>query len=300
MDITLQGQTKPARAENNTVRGFAYGVWVKRPGGLPGSPGHDVGPGNLIEDNAQGVLLGDGDAVNTYAWADLHGNTIRNNSIGVNVTATAYSNGPDVDLYPAYATLWENAIVNNSQVGVLVRSWVALDVGAGAVKPPWAKVYDNNTIAGNPTGIRVQGSTMPTAGVYPAWANVSENNTVANNTYGVWIDGPTVDPNQGKFRLWWNDIRDNTQPQGGVYVDGDPTLQWGADRYFNATCNWWKHDSGPFDPSGPPPIGLPDWNPTGQGQPVSDYFYYRERPPIPSPRLKWLDGPALSGACLTE
>ena len=141
--------------------------------------------------------------------------------------------------------------------------------------------------AGSTYGVYVQGGFLPDATVYPAWANVTGNNTIASNTYGVWVDAATAD--LAKFRVFWNDVRLNGQ---GAHVTGDPP---GAD-FFHAECNWWNHDTGPLDNS----TNLPDYNPLGQGQYVSDYFFYREEPPTPAPRKGWLSNSssALGTICL--
>jgi len=277
--ITLQGFPLdgvgiPARVENNTVRGFYYGVWVKHSSALdPAKPGHELGR-NTIEDNTEGVQIGWGDAANAYSWAQLRNNVIRDNGIGVNVSSALFGS----DLYVGRATLRGNILTNNTVAGVLVRSFVEAD---HAVRAPWADLA-GNTVNGSPYGLYLRGSVMPTAGVYSVWADLHDNNTVANNTYGVWIHGPTVDLVQ--FRLWWNDVRDNTNQ--GVHVEGDP----GGGVYFHAECNWWNSAGGPYDLS----PGLPDQNNNPTGQPVSDYFHYRDEVPPPPPQAQrwWLDSPA--------
>jgi len=153
----------------------------------------------------------------------------------------------------------------------------------------WVKLMDHNTNSGNTFGIYLQGGYLPNGTLYPVWANVTGNNTIADNTqYGVYVDGPTVDPTAGHFWMWWNDVRGNGNQ--GVHVAGD-TSGWGSNVYFGAYCNWWNDANGPFDNT-TADIGPPDYNPSPAGQPVSDYFWYRD-PSDNDPY--WLQAPA-SGA----
>jgi len=179
-------------------------------------------------------------------------------------------------------------VLRGNTDGVRVRSYVTNSTLP--TDEPWANAT-RNRIANNSHGVHLQGVVAGST-TYSVWADVHDNNTIGSfggvlgNAYGVWIDAGTVDLT--KFRTWWNDVRSNGQ---GVHVAGpDP----GPGNYFAAYCNWWSHDTGPFDPSGPAPAGLPDWNPTGQGQPVSDYFHYRDEVPPPPPQTQrwWLDAPA--------
>ena len=137
----------------------------------------------------------------------------------------------------------------------------------------------------NTVGVRLSGKVVlgGTAVVSPE-ANLTGNNTIANNTYGVWVHGPTVDPTPGAFWMWWNDVRGNAQQ--GFHVEGDPQPRWESGAFFHAYCNWWNDDSGPFDPT----PDSPDSNP-GSGQPVSDWFWYRELNPPPPPYVPrgWLN-----------
>jgi len=286
-------------------------------------PPHEIGPGNRLANNTEGVRIGEGDAQNaSRAAAFLHDNVIENGTVGVNVTAGVYmtdTTGLHWALYSGRARLLRNTIANFSGEGIRVslranRSIpdappyaevldgntirnatygvrVMSTVNSSSVDPgirPYANVTDRNTIEGRPSGVsygvHLQGVVYG-GNTYAVWANVSENNTIANATYGVWIHNDTVDLGPGKFRLWWNDVRQNTE---GVHVTGDPP---GPD-YFHAECNWWNSAGGPYDPI-PPPAGEPDWNdnPDPNAQPVSDYFYYRELNPPPPPYVPkgWLN-----------
>ena len=102
--------------------------------------------------------------------------------------------------------------------------------------------------------------------------NRLENNAVA----GIFIaSGVGTFNNQ----IWWNDIVDN-----GIGIEAEDP---GAGNYFHAECNWWKDDLGPYDPTRPEEGGPPDYNNNTAGEPVSDFFWYRDPP---ENRIKgWLD-----------
>ena len=303
--ITLEAANRPARVERNTVTGFAIGVWVKHRGG------YNVGY-NRIAGNPEGVRVGEGTAANATAEAALHDNVIENGTVGVNVTAKVYFWGPPLGwaLYSGHARLERNWIGNFTDAGVSVSLWAnrtipdvppyveLLDrnqianatygirvrsyVNDTAVDPavrPYAVVRDHNTVEDATYGVYLQGNQVGGT-TYTVYADLSDNNTVASNSqYGIYVDAATVD--LVKLRVWWNDVRENTA--AGLYVTGDPP---GPD-YFHAECNWWDDASGPYDP----PPDNPDSNP-GTGQPVSDYFWYRDPPPPPARELGWLNNPS--------
>lgn len=269
------------RVEHNTVGGFQTGLWIKT-----NTSGWDV-DNNTLSGNGDGVLVGWGDAANTYAWADLHDNTFTGNVVGVNVSAANWSprEGPFNATYVGNATLRRNTIADNTY-GVYLR--VFIKTYNVTIRPlPHVPIQDHNAITGNAYGVYLKGGYLPNGTLYPVWANITGNNTISENGYGVWIDGPTVDPTANHFWLWWNDIRGNTQAQGGVYVNGDPQGHWGNNVFFHAYCNWWNSTGGPYDP--PPDTPDTNENPDLNAQFVSDYFWYREKPPTLPPPLGWLN-----------
>jgi len=275
-------------------------------------PPHEIGPGNRLANNTEGVRIGEGDAQNaSRAAAFLHDNVIENGTVGVNVTAGVYmtdTTGLHWALYSGRARLLRNTIANFSGEGIRVSLRANRSIPDA---PPYAEVLDGNTIRNATYGVRVM-STVNSSSVdpgirpyaevaggnrieatiygvhlqgavyggntYAVYADVHDNNTIANNSYGVWIDAGTT--NLTAFRLWWNDVRQNTE---GVHVTGDPP----GTEYFHAECNWWDDDLGPHDLS----FGLPDQNDNPAGQPVSDYFWYRELNPPPPPYVPkgWLN-----------
>ncbi len=279
------------RLQGNDVSGFAMGLWVKTT-----TAGWDVS-GNHFTGNRDGVRVGYGDVANGYAWANLHDNWMVGNVAGLNVSSWEYVWWGNVsgvwawyaDLYAANATLRYNTITENtngvyvtfnvSHNDTIIVRWTTLE--------PYVTA-DRNTVTGNTfAGVYLRGIVW-NGTTYPVYANLTGNNTIASNGYGVWIDGPTVDPTANHFWLWWNDVRGNSQPRGGVYVNGNPQGHWGSQVFFRAYCNWWNDASGPNDPTDPI-SGPPDQNQFGTGQPVSDFFWYRQKPPTPPPLLGWLN-----------
>ncbi len=110
-----------------------------------------------------------------------------------------------------------------------------------------------NVIAGNTEyGIYIDTT-------YAPW--IKDNNTIHNNSEaGIYLSSIVGTFNR---QIWWNDLTDN-----GVGIEAeDPT----SGVYFHAECNWWDDDQGPYDPS----YGAPDRNNNTAGEPVSDYFRYR-------------------------
>jgi len=218
-----------------------------------------------------------GNATGIYVRTD-YTSTLRDNTVS-NVT------GKTVNEYGECIVLGSGIpvpVVKNTLRDCRVGIWVQKGAGHDLTR----NTVQNTTVANVTWGLRLD----DTGGAI-VWANVHDNNTFSGWTYGVWINAAVVDV--ASFRLFWNDVRLNGE---GVKVTGDPP---GTD-FFHAECNWWNHDTGPFDPSGPAPAGLPDWNPSGQGQYVSDYFFYREKPPTPAPRKGWLNNQssALGTICL--
>src|SRR3990172_4781627 len=276
-------------------------------------PPHEIGPGNRLANNTEGVRIGEGDAQNaSRAAAFLHDNVIENGTVGVNVTAGVYmtdTTGLHWALYSGRARLLRNTIANFSGEGIRVSLRANRSIPDA---PPYAEVLDGDTIRNATYGVRVM-STVNSSSVDPGirpyaevaggnrieatiygvhlqgavyggntqavYADVHDNNTIANNSYGVWIDAGTT--NLTAFRLWWNDVRGNAGE--GVHVEGDPFGTWGD--YFHAECNWWNDASGPNDP----PPDNPDSNPA-TGQPLSHYFFYRALDNDPY----WLEEPALT------
>ena len=274
--ITLQAPAVPAEVENNTVTGYESGIWVKHQGG---AAGHDVGPDNVLRFNTDGVRVGFGDVANGTVYSRIHDNTITNNTNGVNSSTASYWDPRGwTELYAAHANLTDNEIANNT-VGVLVRAWVLTDTPH--VLASHANLTRNRIHNNSDSGAYFQG-TVYNGTLYRVWGNVSDNNTFADNPYGVWIDGDTVDPNSGRFRMWWNDVRDSSTE--GAHIEGDPFLRWGI--YHNARCNWWNGtDSSPPNNLGPrytSPLP-PDLNVDGTGLPISNYVHYRN----------WLNGASL-------
>jgi len=283
--------------ENNTVSGFEMGIWAKAV-----VPPHDIHRNNPTN-NRDGIRVGWGSLparptskpswgpfLTLDIWSQVHDNVIEDGVAGVNASLAHESevcwdyillrNYTLAVLYVGHAELFGNWIGNHTEDGVRVRSYV--NATLPTVREPWANLT-RNRVANNSHGVHLQG-TVWNGTTYPAWANVTGNNTIGSfgaipgNAYGVWVDAATT--NLTAFRLWWNDVRSNGE---GVHVTGDPP---GAD-FFHAECNWWNSAGGPYDPT-PVAFGPPDENQNPSGQPVSDYFWYRELPPI-SPRKTWLN-----------
>jgi len=326
--ITIQPTTVPVTAVNNTLIDNAIGIMLRR------GAGH-VLTGNVVENRTLNRPTY-GLYANETFWslsgpATATGNAFRNFTYGVlaGTVKTLWndSNGPRWLLTAPELTLTANAFTDND-VGVRLRgpflnnttfpiTWIPGEIQPLKVEmarntltgnavgvevlgpyvdasprhdnqsfPVNAWIHDNNTVEGGTTGIVLRGA-AGNGSVFPADLVLRDNNTVANFTqYGVWVHNETV--GVGNLTVWWNDVRSVVPGALGVYVTGDPP---GPD-YFHAECNWWGHLSGPFDNS----TELPDYNPLGQGQPVSDYFYYKD--PIDGDPY-WLDQPAsLETECL--
>ncbi len=129
--------------------------------------------------------------------------------------------------------------------------------------------------------------------LYDSTDNTISNNSIHDNGHGIWIAGTSLNNTILK-----NDIRNNTaSADSGIHIalGSDPS---GTEIHYNtildntrydssyvvsfgvfnntahtvdATMNWWGDNSGPYDPF----PGAPDYNPTGEGDAVSDYVIYR-------------------------
>lgn len=146
---------------------------------------------------------------------------------------------------------------------------------------------ENNTVRNAYVGLRIGIWVDDWRGLHieGAYANASYNNFSGNRRYGISILNQTDDTSAAsKLSLWWNDLAENGE--GGVLADYDLPTGW----FWNARCNWWGDASGPNDPL----PGNPDTNVNPAGEPVSDYFHYRDEQPPPPPqvRLWWLQSPA--------
>ena len=152
------------------------------------------------------------------------------------------------------------SIVHNTIRDCRLGIWIQRGTGHDLTRNTVA----NYTVANVTWGLRLDDT-----GGAVIWANAHDNNTFSGWTTGVWMNANFVDVTN--FRLFWSDLKTN---KVALQVSG--TLP--GPTYFNAKCNWWAGTSntppfnfGPFDPSPIPP----GQNSFGTGQPISDYFEYR-------------------------
>ncbi|MFQ6129009.1 MAG: right-handed parallel beta-helix repeat-containing protein, partial [Thermoplasmata archaeon] len=281
-------------AFNNSVKSYEYGFRIE--GGI-----NSTIRGNHIEENGAGVRLW-GAGVDPL----IEENTFVDNVVGVlvqsNSSPTILNNtfesvgylSAGIKVESGTPVIEGNTIYNIGQMGIwitgngnpeIVQNTISYNDYGIKIQGGNATIHNNNSIHHNQWGIYMNTYNAP---------EVSENNTIYNNTQaGIWIG-----MNVGTFlkQIWWNDIVNNSV---GIDVEDDP----GQDNYFHCECNWWGDANGPNDPNPPPPDGdgPPDWNPNPNGQDVDDYFWYREKPPKPAPRLYWLVEPSLnSTTCYNE
>jgi len=239
------------RMENNTVdvchglNADSYGACVRI--SVQDLSGQVVVANNTISrGNVSGIYV-----------RDNYNVVIRDNIVS-NVTGkTVNEYGECITIVSAIAVPVINNVLRDCRIGVRIQKGTGHDLMRNTVQ--------NITVANVTWGLRLD----DTGGAI-VWADVHDNNTFSGWTYGVWINAQFVDPNAGKFRLWWSDVRLN---QEGVHVQGDPVPTWGANKYFHAECNWWNHLNGPDDDS----LGLPDQWDNNPGQDVSDFFFYRDQ-----------------------
>ncbi|MCK4444527.1 MAG: right-handed parallel beta-helix repeat-containing protein [Thermoplasmata archaeon] len=201
-------------------------------------------------------------------------NTISNNKEGIRITslgAPAVRNNTiegNTD-YGIYITsnqsfhIEQNNDIGNSTVGI----FVGLD---------GQPTISGNLVRNNDYGIEIQGGNATIHGSnnihhndYGIYVNTSHapdinNNTIEyNNDYGIYIHSASLT----YLRIEWNDIENNTDGVGEDYgVYGVPV----GEPYWFCECNWWGDNSGPLDDSPIEPL----YNPTGQGDRVSDYVDY--------------------------
>ena len=324
--ITIQPTTVPVTAVNNTITDCAIGIMVRRGPGhvltgnvienrtlnrttvglyanetfwLLSGPATATATGNTFRNLTVGVLAGTVKNLvndsNGWRWLltapdlTLTANTFTDNDVGVRLRGPFLNNTTfpitwiPGEIQPLDVEMTRNTLSGNG-VGIEVLGpYVDLSPRHDNQSfPVHAWIHDNNTVTAGTTGIVLRGA-AGNGTIFPPDLVLEDNNTVANFTqYGVWVDAATVDP-ASNLTMWWNDVRSTVAGALGVRVEGDPFAQWGD--YFHAECNWWNHASGPFDP----PPDNPDSNP-GSGQPVSDWFWYRDKiDNVPY----WLDQPAI-------
>ena len=211
-------------------------------------------------------VVADGNATGIFVRNDY--NVVIRDNVVSNVTGkTLNEYGECVTIVSAIPVPVVNNTLRDCRIGVWIKRGGGHDLARNTVT--------NATVANVTWGLYLD----ETFGA--VWADVHDNNTFSGWTYGVWIDAAVVDvPN---FNLFWNDVRSNGE---GVHVTGDPP---GAD-FFHAECNWWNPALGPHDLS----PGVPDQNDNPPGQPVSDWFWYRDPPPPPARTRGWLNGASSS------
>ena len=233
---------------------------------------HSIVSGNIITNNAGGMLLSD-ETGPTYENV-IMGNSVTNNALDCGITLASHTPAPGLPQAPSFGvfrnTVSNNVVTNNGNIGQ------GAGVGIFAPGPGsanWGNVVANNVLMDNGLGgVTMHNHAAPGVGGVPAQApgvNLNDNQIIGNRISGNGADNDdpaspgatgisilSFAPVSGTViaqNVFSSEVADITfnAPSGllAVHQNGFSGIEIGVDAEGNAaidaTQNWWGCPDGP-------------------------------------------------------